>query len=210
MHALSAEAAFRRWLQDGQTNETPRDQNFTCTIRRKGKSDTRRAVTFGPAEGRARIGFSGSRAGGVLFTMMLVPCYLAPSEIEGLGVFSSVPIKRGDIVWRFDDRFDRLIAKSEIADAAPHLQIFFERYCYDMPGWPDHLALDADEGRFMNHADLPNLDFSGPDKGIAKRNIPAGVELTCDYREFTSGALVFQDSRHMVAKPTQWNSHAAD
>lgn len=130
--------------------------------------------------------------------MMLVPCYLAPSKIEGLGVFSRVPINRGQVVWRFDDRFDRMISKSDISASEPHLREFFERYCYEMPGCPDHLALDADEGRFMNHEDHPNLDFSTPDRGIAICDIPVGVELTCDYREFTSGALVFQDPRHVI------------
>jgi SET domain-containing protein len=131
--------------------------------------------------------------------MMLVPCYLAPSRIEGLGVFSKVAIRRGENVWRFDERFDRLIPKADIAGADPHARMFFERYCYDMPGWPDHLALDADEGRFMNHEDASNLDFSSPDRGIALWDIAAGEELTCDYRQFTVGALVFQEPRHRVA-----------
>lgn len=130
--------------------------------------------------------------------MMLVPCYLAPSSIEGLGVFSPVPIKKGDLVWLFDERFDRMIPKAEIDTAPEHLRAFFERYCYEMPGWPDHVALDADEGRFMNHSDAPNLDFRSPDRGIALVDIPVGVELTCDYREFTSGQLVFQGARHVL------------
>lgn len=101
--------------------------------------------------------------------MLLVPCYLAPSKIEGLGVFSSQKILKGDIVWAFDERFDRLIPKSEIHMAPEHLQLFFERYCYEMPNAPDSLALDADEGRFMNHADHPNLDFRSVDRGIGSK-----------------------------------------
>lgn len=133
--------------------------------------------------------------------MMLVPCYLAPSSIEGLGVFSTVAIRKGDIVWAFDDRFDRLIPKVDIETSPEHLQAFFLRYCYDMPGFPDHLALDADEGRFMNHSGTPNLDFLSVDKGVALRDIPAGEELTCDYREFTTGDLVFMGPRHLVGAP---------
>lgn len=131
--------------------------------------------------------------------MMLVPCYLAPSAIEGLGVYSSVPIRKGDLVWAFDQRFDRLIPKAEIETAPDHLREFFERYGYDMPGYPDALALDADEGRFMNHADAPNLDFTSPDRGVALRDIPVGEELTCNYHEFTFGELVFQAPRHKVS-----------
>jgi len=130
--------------------------------------------------------------------MMLVPCYLAPSAIEGLGVYSTAPIRKGDIVWRFDDRFDRLISRADIASAEPHLQAFFERYCYDLAEHPDHVGLDADEGRFMNHADDPNLSFARIHEGLALRDVPVGEELTCDYREFTLGDLVFQEPRHLV------------
>ncbi len=76
--------------------------------------------------------------------MMLVNCYLGASEIEGIGVFAGVPIAKGDPVWRFDDRFDRMIPKTDLDATSPHIRIFIERYGYDMPGWPDHLALDAD------------------------------------------------------------------
>ena len=131
--------------------------------------------------------------------MMLIPCYLAPSAIEGLGVFTSEAIAKGDPVWRFDDRFDRMIPKADISDAAEHVRLFIERYGYDMPGWPDHLALDADEGRFMNHTEAPNLDFSAPDVGYALRDIAVGEELTCDYREFTVGEVVLQGARHLVS-----------
>lgn len=132
--------------------------------------------------------------------MMLIRCYLAPSTIEGLGVFTSEPIAKGDPVWRFDERFDRMIAKPDVETATPHVREFIERYGYDMPGWPEHLALDADEGRFMNHSDAPNLDFRAPDVGYALRDIAAGEELTCDYREFTIGELVMQGARHRVGQ----------
>ncbi|MFC6197579.1 SET domain-containing protein [Ponticaulis profundi] len=131
--------------------------------------------------------------------MMLVRAYLAPSSIEGLGVFSHDNIRKGDVVWRFDTRFDQLIPLQTLADSDDRTREFLERYGYDMPMHPGFLALDADEGRFMNHSDAPNLDFSAPDYGVALVDIPAGVELTCDYREFTVGDIVFQPPRHQVA-----------
>lgn len=130
--------------------------------------------------------------------MMLVRAYLAPSAIEGLGVFSHDDIKKGDVVWRFDTRFDQLIPRETLSAVDERTREFLERYGYDMPMYPECLALDADEGRFMNHCDAPNLDFSHPDFGTAIEDIPAGVELTCDYREFTRGDLVFQPTRHKV------------
>lgn len=132
--------------------------------------------------------------------MMLVPCYLAPSPIEGLGVFTRTPIREGDLVWRFDRSFDQLIRVDAIAAAPAHVQEFMERYTYPYPGDPENfVVLDADEGRFMNHADAPNCEFP-PDgeTGWALRDIAAGEELTCHYACFTIGAVEFQPPRHAV------------
>lgn len=131
--------------------------------------------------------------------MMTVRCYLAPSSIEGLGVFSHDDIRKGDIIWRFDRRFDQLIPLETVAQAPEHIQVFLDRYGYPHADHPGHLVLDADEGRFMNHSENANTDFSRPDVGIALRDIPAGEEITCDYREFVTGELVMQPPRHKLA-----------
>ena len=130
--------------------------------------------------------------------MMTVRCYLAPSAIEGLGVFAAEPIARGDIVWRFDPEFDRAIERGAIEDASEQTREFMERYTYDHPTDPDYVILDADEGRFMNHSGTPNLDFSYPDRGVARCDIAADEELTCDYNAFNDGPVVFQPPRHRV------------
>jgi len=132
--------------------------------------------------------------------MMLVPSYLAPSPIEGLGVFTRVPVKKGDLVWRFDRVFDQVIPAAAIAAAPEHIREFMERYTYPLPSDPENfVVLDADEGRFMNHADEPNCEFP-PDgeTGWALRDIEAGEELTCHYSCFTIGAVEFQPPRHAV------------
>lgn len=140
--------------------------------------------------------------------MMLVRAYLAPSPIEGLGVFSNDPIKAGDAIWRFDPRLDRLIDRSILDTADERIHAFIDRYCYEMPGYPDHFVLDADEGRFMNHSDTPNCDFTAPDVGYALVDIAPGTELTCNYRQFTTGELYFQPPRHRVSPDTLGNGHA--
>lgn len=131
--------------------------------------------------------------------MMMVRCYLAPSSIEGLGVFSTTDIRKGDLVWLFDPRFDTSIARADMESALPHIREFLERYTYDHPHDPDRVVLDGDEGRFMNHSDAPNVDLSAGDRGIASCDIPAGVELTCDYADFTPGVIEFQPPRHRVS-----------
>lgn len=140
--------------------------------------------------------------------MMLVRTYLAPSAIEGLGVFTREPIRKGDLVWRFDTRFDRVIPVEDVAAAPAHMQEFMERYAYPLPSDPERfVVLDVDEGRFMNHADEPNCEFP-PDgeTGWAARDIAAGEELTCHYACFTLGAIRFQPSRHEVGQ----HRHAAE
>lgn len=133
--------------------------------------------------------------------MMTVRCYLAPSSIEGLGLFCHDDIRKGDVVWIFDRRFDQLIPLDVIGALPDHQREFLDRYGYPHADHPGFLVLDADEGRFMNHSEAPNLDFRSPDKGIALRDIPAGEELTCDYREFVTGELQHQPPRHRLQAP---------
>lgn len=132
--------------------------------------------------------------------MMTVPCYLAPSPIEGLGVFSRVDIRKGDLVWLFLPEFDRLIPVETYRDGPDHIREFMERYTYPHPAHPGMVVLDADESRFMNHSDTPNVDLAqSDDHGYAVCDIPAGTELTCDYATFVDGAIRFQPPRHAVS-----------
>jgi SET domain-containing protein len=127
--------------------------------------------------------------------MMVVRSYLAPSAIEGLGVFAAEPIAKGALVWRFDRRFDQVIAKEVLAAAPSHVREFMERYTYEFHEDHAYVVLDADEGRYMNHSDAPNVDLTDPEIGVATRDIAAGEELTCDYACFTVGAIEFQPPR---------------
>ena len=131
--------------------------------------------------------------------MMTVRCYLAPSRIEGLGVFCHDDIKKGENVWRDEPLLDLRVPADELARMEPHIREFVERYSYPDAVHPGQLVLECDEGRFMNHSDTPNLDFNDGIHGIALRDIPAGTELTCDYAVFLApGEAMFQPSRHRV------------
>jgi SET domain-containing protein len=132
--------------------------------------------------------------------MMLVRCYLAPSAIEGLGVFTHEPIAKGQTMWRFDREFDRVIPVAAIREAPEHVREFMERYTYPLyTDRENYVVLDADEGRFMNHSDEPNCVFPADGEvGWAARDIAAGEELTCDYALFCLHGVEFQPSRHAV------------
>ncbi len=131
--------------------------------------------------------------------MMTVRCYLAPSAIEGLGVFTTNHISHGEIVWKFDPEFDQVFSMDYVNGQPEHIKEFLERYTYAHPSDPQLMVLDSDEGRFMNHAEKPNVDFSNPEIGIALGDISAGEELTCDYHQFTVGPVIHQAPRHQLS-----------
>jgi SET domain-containing protein len=116
--------------------------------------------------------------------MLLIQSYVAPSTIEGVGVFAAEAIPAGALIWKLDPTFDRLIRHDEIKGLPATFRKFAERYGYPYPHDPSLLVLELDNGRFMNHSAAPNTCFTDPDAGYALRRIEAGEELTCDYSEF--------------------------
>jgi uncharacterized protein len=116
--------------------------------------------------------------------MMLIPTYVAPSRIEGVGVFAAEDIPAGTLIWRLDPDLDRLLDKAAIASLPEVHQAFVERYGYPYPHDAAMTIVELDNGRFMNHSTAPNTRFSDPDAGFAKVMIAAHEELTCDYAEF--------------------------
>ena len=116
--------------------------------------------------------------------MLLIQSYVAPSEIEGVGVFAAETIPAGALIWRLDPGFDRLVRHEDVAGLPPTFRTFAERYGYPYPHDPSFLVLELDNGRFMNHSSAPNTNFTDPDAGYAVRRIEAGEEITCDYSEF--------------------------
>ena len=131
--------------------------------------------------------------------MLLVPTYVAPSTIEGVGVFAEVPVPAGAVIWRLDPALDRLIPRDAVACLDPLFQRFVERYSYPYPYDPGLLIVELDNGRFMNHADAPNTRFSDPDAGFTLRDIAAGEELTCNYAEFDPGFEMMPGRRFVTA-----------
>lgn len=116
--------------------------------------------------------------------MMLVKTYVAPSGIQGNGLYAGQPIKKGEKIWEMIEGFDVEFTHAAIA-ALPQIgQDYLERYTYPHPTRENVRILDGDGGRFMNHSDTPNTDFSTPTYGVATQHIAEGEELTCDYNEF--------------------------
>src|SRR6478752_3001763 len=102
--------------------------------------------------------------------MLLVPNYVGPSAIEGVGVFAAAPIAAGTVIWMPDEQ-----------------RRFVERYGYPHTLKPELTIVELDNGRFMNHSDDPNTAFTDPAVGWTIRDIAEGEEITCNYAEFEPG-----------------------
>jgi len=114
--------------------------------------------------------------------MLMVETILKPSAIHGLGVFLAQPVARGDLIWRFDSRIDRVYTADELATLPPHVQVYLKTYST----WHAPTALYVlcgDNGRFFNHSPTPstvsNVISFGEDHAV--RDLAAGEELTSDY-----------------------------
>jgi len=115
--------------------------------------------------------------------MLLVPTYVAPSKIHGVGVFAAESIPAGALMWRFEPGID-LIISPEHAETLPQVfRDFLEVYAYISDQFPGGYVLSCDHARFLNHSSDPNTDNSSL-VALARREIAAGEEITCDYGEF--------------------------
>ncbi len=119
--------------------------------------------------------------------MMLIPTYLAPSSIHGIGIFTAQPVAKGTRIWEFTEGLDLVLPESLLETSREPILSHLKRYTYPHASKPGMRVLDGDDGRFMNHSKTPNTDFKTPAFGIALVDMPAGTELTCDYGEFDPG-----------------------
>ena len=132
--------------------------------------------------------------------MMLVPTYVAASDVEGVGVFAVEPIKKGELIWRYDPSFDRLVPSSWLQDQTPMMRDFLTKYAYPAHDQPEMLVIEIDNGRFMNHAEYPNISFAGHVRGVALFDIEAGEEMTCNYADFEPGFALMPSALAQAAR----------
>ena len=115
--------------------------------------------------------------------MMMVTTELRPSAIHGIGTFLLEDVKCGSLIWRFDSLIDRVFANAELDHMPESLREFLSVYStyHEQSGlW----VLCGDNGRHFNHSHEPNTRSMGVGFGddIAAADLPAGTELTTDYR----------------------------
>lgn len=119
--------------------------------------------------------------------MLLVRTSVGPSPIHGLGCFSDEPIRQGQRVWQLDPAMDREFDAAALSALPEALRLLLRRYGYTQLRQGRRVViLCGDNARYMNHSSHPNLLEAGAanELNLAARDIGAGEELTCDYRQF--------------------------
>jgi uncharacterized protein len=122
--------------------------------------------------------------------MLLVKTVLKPDIRGGIGLFAAEFIPAGTRVWTFHPLIDRVLSDEQLASLPPLVQESLRKKIYQnvvdgkIVGW----TLDGDEARFTNHSLQPNTRSRTPEipntDMFALVDIPAGEEITCNYRDF--------------------------
>ncbi|ODA67317.1 SET domain protein [Methyloligella halotolerans] len=133
--------------------------------------------------------------------MMLIRTYIAPSTIQGIGVFSQDFVPKGTLIWSLHEKLDVQMSSQDIAALPTHMQDFVRIYSYPHLERDGYVVVDSDNGRFMNHSGAPNTDFRDFYKGFALDDIQAGEELTCDYGELFPNFSGFGSEMNEIPKP---------
>lgn len=102
------------------------------------------------------------------------------SAAIGRGVVATAPLPRGTIVW-LQDRFDRVVPRDEGLGLDAAHRAVLDQWAH-LDGNADWV-LCWDGGRLVNHACDPSIRGLGPSIMVARRDLQAGDEITCDYAE---------------------------
>src|SRR5262245_47303577 len=117
-----------------------------------------------------------------------------PSQVHGLGVFAVTDIPQGTQWWSADlsdtitisrAQFEALVSSAS-SPASDALMSAIQEYSIYLAAL-DLMVLIPDNGRYVNHADVPNsvASVTGTLLGsVASRDIAAGEEIVEDYATY--------------------------
>jgi len=114
--------------------------------------------------------------------MLRIKTKLAPSNIDGVGLFADQFIPAGTITWQYDPEFDVAFDENVIDRIPQHVRKQFMKYSYFDHDLKKYI-LCSDDQRFINHSNNPNI-ISTPQKDVALRDINKNEELVCDYAHY--------------------------
>ena len=107
--------------------------------------------------------------------MLMVDTELRASAIQGIGVFLREPVSKGQLIWRFDSRIDRIYCEAELASLPGRRRISSAPIRPGTRAWA-LWVLCGDNGRHFNHSDRPNTLSHGIAFGddVAARDLRGG------------------------------------
>lgn len=134
--------------------------------------------------------------------MLLVKTTLNVSEIHGIGLFADEFIREGTIIWKFNRLIDLRFSEAEVEQLSPDSREQIRKYSY-REKHTGLYVLCGDDARFFNHSENPNcfdiFHNEEEDLTVARRDIFAGEELTCDYALFD---LDLVEGKYEISRPT--------
>jgi SET domain-containing protein len=123
-----------------------------------------------------------------------VKTYLAPSKINGVGLFANQDIAKGQPTWELNPDFDRVWTEEQWHRLPAALREEIEKWVYVSVATNEYI-LCSDNARFYNHSDDPNVGEDGNYIERALRDIAKGEEILTDYRSFCKDFEPFPISR---------------
>ncbi|HMO52171.1 MAG TPA: SET domain-containing protein [Kiritimatiellia bacterium] len=116
--------------------------------------------------------------------MLLVNARKGSSKIHGQGLIAQEFIPKGTRIWEFRAGYDNTFTPEQLMALPQFARQQALYYSYFDPRTRVYV-MSGDDDRHTNHSNTPNsmLDADG-DSTVAARDIPAGEEITWDYRPF--------------------------
>ena len=108
---------------------------------------------------------------------LTVRCKVRRSRTHGRGLVADQDLARGEVVWRFDPRVDRVVRD---LPTAPERYWRFRHFAY----YDKHLrewVYSTDKSKWMNHAARPNTAIRSDGSLVTRRRIRRGGEITINY-----------------------------
>ncbi|MFA6255522.1 MAG: SET domain-containing protein [Patescibacteria group bacterium] len=113
---------------------------------------------------------------------------LAPSKIQGVGVFAISDIPKGTNIFQGDEEDMVWISKDRIDEIDPDIKKLYDDFCVikgDKLGCPKNFNSLTVAWYINESKDNPNVQCDDNYEFIAVRDIKKGEELTTDYSTYS-------------------------
>lgn len=127
--------------------------------------------------------------------MIQVECFIAKSLIHGKGLFADEDIKKDTLVWKYNEKVDKLYTMDDYEKLSKAEQT--DVYYF---GWEskksEYIVYPGDKAKYINHSYTPNCYSVYRDSEIeattyALRDIEKGEEITINYNDFVDGRVPY-------------------